>query len=164
MLNALGYTVKEGHIQDGTIIEVPKGRKKQDGTSTRDPEASFTKKNGRSYHGYKGHIETTTKGDFISNTSYTTASVHDSQEQDTLMTGDETKGYSDSAYGMSKNKNDFYEAHGMKTEFHEKGTRNHPLTLEQTFWNRIKSSVRANVEHPFSTIKHRFQYRTVRYR
>jgi IS5 family transposase len=81
-----------------------------------------------------------------------------------MMTGDETKGHSDSAYGMSKEKNVFYAAHGMKTEFHEKGTRGHPLTLEQTFWNRVKSSIRANVEHPFTTIKHRFGYRHVRYR
>jgi len=61
MLYEMGYTVKEGHIQDGTIIEAPKGRKKPDGSSTRDTEASFTKKNARTYHGYKGHIQTASK-------------------------------------------------------------------------------------------------------
>jgi len=80
MLYEMGYTVKEGHIQDGTIIEAPKGRKKPDGSSTRDREASFTKKNARTYHGYKGHIQTASKGPFILNATYTTASVHDSQE------------------------------------------------------------------------------------
>src|SRR5690606_17323298 len=61
-LNAKGIKVREGKIVDATLIEVPKGRKKEDGTSTRDPEASFTKKNGRTYHGYKNHVGTDTTG------------------------------------------------------------------------------------------------------
>ena len=89
ILSEMGFTVKEGCIQDGTIIEAPKWRKKNNGETTRDPDASFTKKNGRNYHGYKGHIETSEKGDFIMNTTYTTASVHDSQASDALMTWEE---------------------------------------------------------------------------
>lgn len=57
----MGLNVEKGHIQDGTIIEAPKGRKNKQGKNTRDLEASFTKKNGRNYHGYKGHIETSKK-------------------------------------------------------------------------------------------------------
>jgi IS5 family transposase len=99
-----GFTVKTGHMQDGTIIEAPIGKPK-----SRDKEATFTKKNGRSYHGYKGHIETNTKGNFILNTTFTTAKVHDSQQQNALLTGDETLGFGDSAYGMSENNNNIYE-------------------------------------------------------
>jgi len=164
ILYEMGYTVKEGHIQDGTIIEAPKGRKKSDGSSTRDPEASFTKKNARSYHGYKGHIQTASKGPFILNTTYTTASIHDSQEWDSLMMWEETIAYGDSAYGMSKDKNATLEEYWVKTDFHEKGTKWNPLTPFQRQCNRAKSSIRARVEHPFSTIKHRFKYRNVRYR
>lgn len=102
-----GFTVKGGHIQDGTIIEAPRGKKNKYGENTRDKDATFVKKNGRSYHGYKAHIEISKKGNFIMNTTYTTASVHDSQQQDALMNGDETCGYGDSAYGMSKEKNLF---------------------------------------------------------
>ena len=54
-----------GKIVDATINEVPKGRKREDGSNTRDEDASFPKKNSRSYHGYKGHIPTDTKGKFI---------------------------------------------------------------------------------------------------
>ena len=101
LLFTKGFTVSMGHIQDGTIIETPIGKPK-----SRDKEASFTKKNGRSYHGYKGHIETSTKGDYILNTTFTTAKVHDSQQQNALLTGDETLAFGDSAYGMSEKNNE----------------------------------------------------------
>ncbi len=79
ILYEMGFTVKEGHIQDATILESPKGKKNKCGENTRDTEATFTKKNGQSHHGYKGHIETGVTGDFILNTTFTTASVHDSE-------------------------------------------------------------------------------------
>src|SRR5271154_7022059 len=57
-----GLLVKEGTLVDALILESPKGRKtgEKDASgndiTTRDTEASFTKKHGRSYHGYKGHV------------------------------------------------------------------------------------------------------------
>ena len=164
LLHEMGYTVKEGHIQDGTIVEASKGKKNKYGKNTRDKDASFTNKNNQWYHGYKAHIETSKNGDFILNTTFTTASVHDSKQQNALMTGDETCGYGDSAYGMSNKANEIYELCGMKTEFHEKGVRNAPLTSFQKETNRIKSTIRAKVEHPFAWIKTRYMHKKVRYR
>lgn len=163
LLNDLGITVKKGSIQDATIIEAPKGKINKKGISTRDKDATFLGKNGRSYHGYKGHIETDESGKFIMNTTYTTASVHDSQEQDTLMNGDETELYGDSAY-KNKNKEILYQSCGLKTDFNERGYRNNPLTFKQKKQNRIRSFVRARVEHPFAWIKTRYSYTKVRYR
>lgn len=164
ILYEMGFTVKNGHIQDGTLIETSKGKKNKYGENTRDKDATFTKKNGQTHHGYKGHIETSTQGDFIFNTTFTTASVHDSQQQNALMTGEETCGYGDSAYGMSEKNNQAYRDCGMKTEFHEKGKRNAPLTPLQKENNRIKSAIRAKGEHPFAWIKNRYAYTRVRYR
>lgn len=164
MLYEMGYSVKQWHIQDWTIIEAPKGRKKPDWTSTRDKEATFTKKNWRNYHWYKWHIETASKWPFILNTTYTTASVHDSQELDSLMMGEEVVAYWDSAYWMSKDKNETLKSYWVETDFHEKWKRWNPLSPFQKQCNRAKSSIRARVEHPFSTIKHRFKFRNVRYR
>jgi len=164
ILYEMGFTVKEGHIQDGTLIEAPKGKKNRYGENTRDKDATFTKKNGQSYHGYKGHIETSIKGDFILNATFTTASVHDSQQQNALMNGEETCGYGDSAYGMSEKNNQAYQDCGMETQFHEKGVRGSPLTPLQKENNRIKSTVRAKVEHPFAWIKNRYMYTKVKYR
>lgn len=163
LLNNFGITVTKGSIQDATIIEAPKGKRNKYGELTRDKEATFLKKNGRSYHGYKGHIETDVNGKFIMNTTYTTASVHDSQEQDMLMSGDEEELYGDSAY-KNKQKEYLYECCGVKTDFNERGARNHPLTHYQKKQNRIRSMTRAKVEHPFAWIKKRFSYAKVPYR
>lgn len=165
ILDGLGISVKQGSIQDATIIEQSKGKKNKKGENTRDKEATFVKKNNTSYHGYKGHIETTTEGNFIMTTTFTTASIHDSGQQNALMTGEETVLYGDSAYGLSERKNEAYRDCGLQVEFHEKGVRNNPLTPFQKEQNRIKSAtVRAKVEHPFAWIKNRYQYTKVRYR
>jgi len=55
-LEGQGVLVKDGTLVDATILEAPRGRPRDDGTRTRDEEASFTKKHGRTYHGYQGHI------------------------------------------------------------------------------------------------------------
>lgn len=98
------------------------------------------------------------------NTVFSSATTHDSKAQDALMLGEESVLYGDSAYGMSQNKNEWYNELGIQTELHEKGKRNAPLTPFQKEQNRIKSSVRAKVEHPFATLKTRYGNYRVRYR
>lgn len=164
ILAQMWYNVQKWFIQDGTIIEAPKWRKWKDGKTTRDTEASFTKKNGRNYHWYKGHIETSQQWWFIMETTYTTAKIHDSQTKDALMNWDEWwEAFWDSAY-ISRERNDFLEVVGITPQFNEKGVRNNPLSPYQKEQNRIKSWVRAKVEHPFATIKTRYGNYRVRYR
>ena len=164
LLAQMWFNVEKWYMQDGTIIEAPKGRKNDKGENTRDTEATFTKKNGRGYHGYKWHIETSTQWSFIMNTTYTTAKVHDSQVIDALMTGDEWgKAYGDSAYG-SKSRNGFLEAHGIEANFNERWVRGCLLSRCQKEQNRMRSRVRARVEHPFATLKAKYGNYRVRYR
>ncbi len=59
ILKSRGVILEEGTCVDATIIESPLGRTDKDGiSSTKDKAASYTKKHGRIYHGYKGHIAT----------------------------------------------------------------------------------------------------------
>lgn len=164
ILHEMGYTVEKGSIQDGTFLEQSKGKKDKYGRSTRDKDATFTQKGKVTIHGYKAHIETNEKDPFILNTTFTTAKVHDSGQQNALMTGEETNLYGDSAYGMCKEKNQAYEDTGLKTHFNERPVRNKPLTHFQKEQNRIKSMTRAKVEHPFAWIKYRYMKTRVRYR
>lgn len=101
------------------------------------------------------------------NATYTTAKVHDSQQADALMTGDEGgEAYGDSAYG-SKRRNGFLaemDGNEITPQFNERGARNKPLSLLQKEQNRIRSQVRAKVEHPFATLKKRYGNYKVRYR
>lgn len=164
ILYAMGITVEKGHIQDASFFEQSKGKKNKYGESTRDQEATFTKKGGENYHGYKGHIETNSTDPYILSTTFTTAKVHDSQQQNALMTGEETCAYGDSAYGASDKKNQAYNDCGVETQFNESARRNNPLTHLQKEMNRIKSITRAKVEHPFAWIKNRYMYRKVKYK
>lgn len=164
ILAEMWFNVEKWHIQDGTIIEAPKGRKNKKWENTRDKEASFTKKNNKTYHWYKGHIETTESGNFIMNTTFTTAKIHDSQVSDTLMTGDEQwEAYWDNAY-TGKNRKNFLVANGITPQFNERWSRWNPLSPFEKEQNRIKSWTRAKVEHPFATIKTRYWNYKVRYR
>ena len=68
-IDAQGLLVRNGTIVDATIIEQSRGKKTgeqdEDGNdlTTRDPEAGFTRKHGRKYHGYKMHTATDPSGD-----------------------------------------------------------------------------------------------------
>ena len=157
-----GITVTRGKIVDATISETPKGRKREDGTSTRDPEASFTKKNARSYHGYKGHMSTDTKGKFIQKVFTSTAKDHDSRHGDKVTDGTEEIVLKDSAYINTEEKRRC-RREGKIYGVIERATRGHPLSSSQKKRNRKLSSVRCRGEHPFAEAKCRMHFR-LRYR
>ena len=54
-LDSQGFLVRSGTMVDATIIHQSTGSKNDDGSS-RDQDASFTKKHGKTHHGYKAHI------------------------------------------------------------------------------------------------------------
>jgi transposase, IS5 family len=154
--------VTECKSVDATITEVPKWRKKWDWTSTRDTDASFTKKNWRSYHWYKWHVSTDTKWKFIKACYTSTAKDHDSEHEDKVLDWTEAWVFQDSAYAKQSKKKEFRE----KWKFYwivERAYRNTPLTNSQKKKNKKISSVRVRVEHPFAEIKCRMNFKA-RYR
>lgn len=84
ILKQRGLILEEGICVDATILEASRGHKRPDGSSTKDPSASYTKKHGRNYHGFKAHIATDTHG-IIKDCRFDTAKVHDSQHIDDLI-------------------------------------------------------------------------------
>lgn len=161
-LESFGIKISKGSIIDATISEVPKGRKKDNGQSSRDEDASFTKKNSRNYHGYKGHISTDTKGKFIKKCYTSTAKDHDSKHENKILTGKENIIFADSAY-INKEKKKAMRKEGRFYGIVERATRAHPLSSKQKKRNKKISSVRCRVEHPFAEIKCRMNFKS-RYR
>lgn len=78
------------------------------------------------------------------------ASVHDSQQFCEVLDSDNAADeiWADSAY-RSQALEDALEVAGYRSQIHERGYRNHPLTADQKATNRDKSKVRAKVEHVF---------------
>jgi len=172
-LHKKGLLINEGKMIDASFVEVPIQRNsRQENTtikagetpeewtkqphklSQKDIDARWTKKNGRSYYGYKDHIKADTKSKLIEQYTVSDASVHDSQPtEDLLSDTDEGQSlHADSAYSGEPIK-EIVEKKKMKNQIHEKGYRNHPLSEEQQECNRVKSKTRARVEHIFGFIE-----------
>lgn len=169
-LAEIGLMASEGKIIDASFIEVPKQRNTKEENklikagevpetitsnpnkrAQKDLDATWTKKGGVAYYGYKNHIKTGNKSKLIENYRVTAASVHDSQVLNDLLDKEADQGesfYADSAYTGPKQEAVIQKA-GLENLVCEKGTKNKPLTDEQKEKNREKSKVRARVEHVF---------------
>ncbi len=96
-LDRRGLLVRDGTLVDATIIEQARGSKRDDGPSTRDPEASFTAKGGERHHGDKGHIAADRSG-IVKDDCFSGAAPHDLNFIDELTKDEVTMVVADSAY------------------------------------------------------------------
>ena len=98
-LDRRGMVVKRGNLVDATIIAaaVKKPPFKEGQVSTRDPDAGFTKKHGKTYFGYKAHLSVDEGSGIIRQAEMSSADSaqalacrwHDSQKGEDLIQGDE---------------------------------------------------------------------------
>ena len=170
-LQAKGYIARGGQMVDATIVPVPKRRNTRDENKAikngqtpeaweakpaknrqKDTDARWTKKHGKSFYGYKNHINADAKYKLIRAYKVTDASVHDSQALDDLVEAGAANTssdlYADSAYRSEKAERKL-KARGINSRIHERGKRGRPLNKRQQKSNRTKSKVRARVEHIF---------------
>jgi len=163
MIDEHGLRVNRGTIVDATIVNAPKGRKHNGGTNTRDKDAGFTKKNGKTFHGYKAHVGSDTKGYFIENVIVTSATTPDNEAFDDL-TKQETKSvFADKAYIDQEKKRDFRKR-GVYWGVLDRASRGHKLSTKQWKDNNQNSSVRSRGEHPFAWMKRTMRFQGIRFR
>src|SRR5262247_2699628 len=103
-LAAKGYMARGGQIIDASIVPAPTQRNSRDENAElqagraparwqqkpakvrqKDRDARWTKKHGRSFFGYKNHVNADAKHKLIRHYAVTDAAVHDSQELDGLL-------------------------------------------------------------------------------
>jgi len=168
-LEANGYIARGGQMVDATIVAVPRQRNSRDeneqvkaGTTPKDwkkrpsknrqkdKDARWTKKHGRSYFGYKNHVNADARHKLIREYGITDASVHDSQAFDDLLNKGNTSSdvYADSAYRSAETERKL-KARGFSSRIHKRGRRNRPLSEAEAEANYRKSKVRARIEHVF---------------
>jgi len=173
-LTELNLIIHEGKIVDASFVEVPKQRNTRAENKTikeggipqewqnnphklaqKDVDAKWTKKNNTSYYGYKNHAKCDEKSKLITGYTVTSASVHDSQPTEALLTSEDEQQpfYADSAYiGEALNKT-LVEDKKVIPQIIEKGFKNKPLTDEQNESNKQKSKVRVRIEHIFGFVE-----------
>jgi IS5 family transposase len=168
-LEAKGYIARGGQMVDATIVPVPKNRntkeendavkagqtpqewaKKPAKNRQKDKDARWTKKHGKSFYGYKNHVNADARHKLIRRYGVSDASVHDSRKFDALLTKANTsvEVYADSAYRSAATEVKL-KAHGFKSRIHVRAGRNRPLSQVQEAANRKKSKIRARIEHVF---------------
>jgi len=159
-LEAKNIIMSEGRINiiDATPIEAAQSGsgKGKDGKPTRDPDAGWHVKNDsrgnkKSIYGFSVHTGVDEDG-FIHRQSVTPGNVHDSQERDTLLLGDETALYADAAYSSQQTR-DKLEQLGIDDQVQRKGYRGNPLSEADRIRNQAIAVTRAGGERPFATYK-----------
>ena len=81
--------------------------------------------------------------------------IHDSQERDTLILGDESALYADAAYS-SKETRDTLKQWRIDDQVQRKGYRNHPLSSSDQIRNAQIAVIRSGGERPFATYKQHY--------
>ena len=156
-LKSLNMIVGKGTIVDATIKQAQANPQ-----SNRDNDADFTKKRGKTYYGYKGHIAIDEDSEVIKTVEFTKASVHDSSAFDQLVDYSEQAVFGDKGYA-NKFRRKKLEANGIFDGILAKGYRNKPLSKSEKKFNRLLSTVRNKVERPFAFMKQVLQYQRCSY-
>ena len=163
-LDAKGLILRRGTLIDATILEAavrPPGGDAGE-VSGRDPQAGWTKKNGKSRFGYKAHAAVDEGSGLVRKAVMTPADVHDSVMGDGLVQGDEEAVYADKAYDSAERRAGL-RAQGIAPRIMYQARRNRPLRPWQVAFNKAVAPVRAGVERLFGTMKQAYGYRQVRY-
>ena len=173
-LKELGLVKREGSIIDASFVDVPKQRNTREENAKikkgeipeewqtlenankleqKDVDARWTKKGNEVHYGYKDHAKVDNKSKIIVDFTVTSANVHDVNEFEGLIDINDSEAWLDSAYASADHVARIKEKYpDIILHICEKGKKNQPLTEEQKESNRVKSKVRARVEHVFGYI------------
>jgi IS5 family transposase len=167
VLQREGFAARKGQIIDASLVAAPRQRNSRKENRTikngeqpegwspekarqKDTDARWTKKNKKTYFGYKNHICIDTKYKMIRLYAVTSASVHDSQIFEELLdeTNTNREVWADSAY-RSQESLELLSGLKFREHIQRKGRRNHPLTPREKRGNHTRAKTRARVEHIF---------------
>ena len=160
-LEAKGIRIATGTIVDATIIHAPSSTKNS--TGERDPERHQTKKGNQWYFGLKAHIGVDSKEGTVHSVATTAASVADKHMLPELLHGEERKVWGDGGYQGQTEAIKEAAPHAQDMTCKRTKFKNYVDELQRKK-NRIKSSVRAKVEHVFRILKRIFGFDKARYR
>ena len=170
-LQELGLVKREGSLIDATFVDVSKQRNSREENAKiksgeipeewekaenvnkleqKDTDARWTKKGNEVHYGYKDHVKVDKKSKIITDFTVTSANIHDVDEFEGLIDITDKEAWLDAGYASADHVARIKEKYpDIILHICEKGYRNAPLTETQKESNRVKSKVRARVEHVF---------------
>lgn len=160
-LEAQGLKVARGTIVDATIISAPSSTKNKD--KSRDPDMHQTRKGNQWYFGMKAHLGVDSKSKLIHSVVATAANVADSKVLPELLHGQETRVWGD-AVDLGQTELIKQCAPRARDMTHRRCRNRGAVDEVERAKNRVKSRVRAKVEHVIGVIKRIFGFVKVRYK
>ena len=161
-----GLITRTGTIVDATFVEAPAQRNTKEERETikkgdipeewkgkgnklrqKDTDARWTKKNGRSYFGYKDHVKADAESKLIEDYRVSDAALNDSKPMPEMIAEEDQVIYADSAYD-GKPVAEAIPAN-VENKICKQGRRGRKLTDEEKERNREYSKVRCRIEHIF---------------
>jgi len=164
-LEARGYIVKQTTLVDATIIESSRKRPDREaakqGTAP-DAQASYTRKYGCSYYGYKAHVSSDAEHQLIRTALISTAKDQDCHWFERVVPVDSQQIYADKIYDTKANQA-WLRARSIHSSIQKKGAHHIRLSEQDHKDNRLKGRVRQQIERIFAHFKLWQFYRRVRY-
>jgi IS5 family transposase len=163
-LEAKGYILKKGTIVDASLVKSSAREPGKGITTSSDPDASWTRKGGKLYYGYRMHVGLDEKSELIRRADLSTAKLHDTHRFKAMVSGDEKAVYADKGYYGQK-RSAWLAQLGIKDRIMIQANKWHPvLPPHLAAFNRSVAEVRGAVERIFGTLKRHYKFRRCRYR
>ncbi|MGA9777555.1 MAG: IS5 family transposase [Verrucomicrobiia bacterium] len=161
-LEQKGFILKTCTLVDATLLAAARRAPAREDRSGGDDDAGFTVKKGQPHYGYKAHVAADQEHTLIRQVTLSDASVHDSQEFENVVKGDEEMVVADKAY-WSQERSRWCERRNIGNGILRKAFRGQPLDKTTLLFNRLMSRVRCGIERIFGWWKRCTGYRRVRY-
>ena len=161
-LEQKGFILKTCTLVDATLLQAARRAPTKDDKRGGDDDAGFTVKGDQPHYGYKAHVAVDRDQTVIRCVTLTDASVHDSQEFETVVQGDEEMVVADKAYGSAERAR-WCERRNIGNGILRKAFRGRPLDRTTLLFNAVMSRVRCGIEKIFGWWKRSTGYRRVRY-
>ena len=166
LLIGKGLLLKVGTAVDASLIAAPTSTKNKD--KARDPEMHSSKKGNQWYFGMKAHIGVDADSGLVHTVKGTAGHVHDINEGNALLHGQERMVFADAGYrGIEKRPDATPQVRwhvAMRPGKRKALDKSNAADALLEAAEKLKAGVRAKVEHPFRVIKRQFGYVKVRYR
>jgi len=161
-LQAQGLILKTCTLVDATLLQAARRAPAKGAAAGGDEDAGYTVKQGQPHYGYKAHVAVDETHTLIRQVTLTAANVHDSQEFENVVKGDEEMVMADKAY-WSKARSEWCGERGVANGIMRKASRGETLREVDLRMNRLFSSIRCKIEKVFGWWKRSAGYRRVRY-
>lgn len=163
LLSQKGMTMKKSSIVDATLLAAPTSTKNK--KKKHDTDLTSSKKGNQCSFGMKAHSGVDTQSGLVHTVTCTTGKEADITHRESCLHGKEKLLLGDRGYHKKNRTIEHFEKEGdcsvlTPTKMPAGGE----VTEDQKAFNRMLSSLRAVVEHPFRVVRCQFGSRKVRYR